>query len=97
MVIGVMQVELKIEWARCLKDKRRVVMSLKDRLHRNHQVSVAEIDPVDQHGVAFLGIALVTNSARYGQSVFDRILHKLRAARDCVLSDHAVEFLPGRR
>ena len=96
MIVGVMQVELRIEWARCLKDKRRVVSSLKDRLHRSHQVAVAEVDPTDQCGVAVLGIALVTTSSRYGQAVFDRILDKLRAAKDCELFDHQVQFIAGR-
>ena len=55
MIVGIMQVELRIEWAKSLKDKRRVVSSLKDRLHRNHQVSVAEIAPLDQCAQAVLG------------------------------------------
>ena len=95
MVVGVMQVELNIEWAQCLKDKRRVVSSLKDRLHRHHQVSVAEVSSQDECTRAVLGIAIVTTSARIGQAVFDQILDKLRIGRDYVLNDQTVEFLAG--
>ena len=95
MVVGVMQVELNIEWAQCLKDKRRVVSSLKDRLHRHHQVSVAEVSLQDDYSRAVLGIAIVTTSARTGQAVFDKILDKLRVGRDYVLNDQTVAFLTG--
>lgn len=96
MVVGILQVELMIEWSRSLKDKRRVVLSLKDRLHRDHQVSVAEVGSLENHRVAVLGVAVVSNTARRCQSVLDHIVDKLRGARDCVLSDHRVEILTGR-
>ena len=96
MVVGMMQLELRIEWSQSLKDKRRVVSSLKDRLHRHHQVSVAEVGSQDNLRIAILGIALVTNDVRYGQSVFDHILNQLRSARDCLLTDHSIQFLTGQ-
>ncbi len=42
--IGVVTLELRIEEAHSLKEKRHVVKSLKDRLRRKFNVSVAEID-----------------------------------------------------
>ncbi|MFA9477211.1 DUF503 domain-containing protein [Phycisphaerales bacterium AB-hyl4] len=96
MVIGVLQIELSIEGAASLKDKRRVVLSLKDRLHREHQVSVAEIDMQDVHRTAVLGIALVSTSVPHCQSMLDRVLDKVRFGRDYVLSDHQLEILSGQ-
>ena len=95
MVVGVLQVELSIQWARSLKDKRGVVSSLKDRLHREHQVAVAEVNRLDNRQVAVLGIAMVSNQARHCRQVLDQIVHKLKTLRDCVLSDHRVEVLTG--
>ncbi len=95
MVIGVLQFELTIEHARCLKDKRRVVSSIKDRLRREYNVTVAETARLDEHRVAQLGLAVVSNSVPVVQSVLDRILEKLKNARDCVLSDHHTEILTG--
>ncbi len=40
--VGILQFELLIRQRRSLKDKRRVVRSVRDRLHREHLVSVAE-------------------------------------------------------
>ncbi|MCE9591051.1 MAG: DUF503 domain-containing protein [Planctomycetes bacterium] len=95
MVVGILQVELDISGAESLKDKRRVVSSLKDRLHREHMVSVAEVDLQDDCTRAVLGIALASSDARVCQGVLDHILNKLRVARDCVLADHTTEVLSG--
>ena len=96
MVVGILQIELSIEHARSLKDKRRVVSSLKDRLHREHQVSVAEVDDLDNHRRAVLGITMASNSVSHCQSTMDRLLDKLRIGRDYVLADHALQILTGQ-
>lgn len=42
--IGVLLLELRLETAHSLKDKRQVIQSLKARLHHKFNVAVAEID-----------------------------------------------------
>jgi uncharacterized protein YlxP (DUF503 family) len=93
MVIGVLQFELVIDAAQSLKDKRRVVRSLKDRLHRDHLVSVAEVGSLEVWNLASMGLALVSRDAAYVNSVLDRILEKLRALPDARLRDYAREVL----
>ena len=95
MVIGVLQVRIRIDGAASLKDKRRVVRSLKDRLHREHQVSVAEVDDLDHPGSGVLGITMAANDARRCQSVLDRLLTKIRVGRDYEMIDHKLEILTG--
>jgi len=95
MIVGILQVELSIPWAESLKDKRRVVSSVKDRLHREHQVSVAEVDQLDDRTTAVLGITMASNSVPHCQSVLDGVLNKLKRERDCVLSDHDVQIITG--
>ena len=96
MIIGILQVELRIKGANSLKDKRRVVASLKDRLHREHQASVAEVDTQDIHRTATLGIAVVSTAVPHCQSMLDGILNKLRSGHGYVLADHRVEILSGQ-
>jgi uncharacterized protein YlxP (DUF503 family) len=96
MVVGILQVQLSMDWAESLKDKRRVVSSLKDRLHREHMVSVAEVDTQDDPRTATLGIVLATSSSRQAQSVLDRVMDKINDHRDCVVSDSTREILTGR-
>lgn len=95
MVIGLLQFELLIGDARSLKDKRRVVSSLKDRLHREHLVAVAEVDRLDAHQHAVLGLATVSNDVPHVQGMLDRIVEQLRLDRRFVLNDHATEILTG--
>ena len=96
MVIGILQLELTIDGATSLKDKRRVVRSLKDRLHREHQVSVAEVDALDSLRTAILGIVLATNDVSRCQSVLDKLIEKVRAGRDYEVTDAQTEILTGK-
>jgi uncharacterized protein len=85
--VGIMQFELLIRQSRSLKDKRRVVRSVRDKLHREHLVSIAETNALDHQQLAVMGISLVANSASYINSVFDAIIEKLRNLRDAELGD----------
>lgn len=96
MVIGVLQVELLIGDATSLKDKRRVLMSIKDRLHRDFNVSVAEVDRQEAHQIAVLGVAAVGNEGSHVQGVLDKILDQLRTNRHVVLNDQQTEIISGR-
>lgn len=95
MIVGILQVELVMDGQPTLKDKRRVVQSVKDRLHREHQVSVAEVAAQDDPTRAVLGVTLASSDVTHCQSVLDRILEKLRHKRDCYLADHATQILTG--
>ena len=88
MFLGVLQFELSIPHARSLKDKRRVVKSIKDRLHRQHLVSVAEAAMHEDARTAVLSVALVSSSKGHISSTLDRIMDKLAALADARLADH---------
>jgi uncharacterized protein YlxP (DUF503 family) len=95
MIVGLLQFQIAVDGSTSLKDKRRVVKSLKDRLHREHQVSVAEIDRLDDPVHAVLGLSLTSNDLPHTQSVLDRILDKLQTTPGFVLEDHRKEILTG--
>lgn len=96
MVVGLLQFELLIHDASSLKDKRRVVQSVKDRLHREHLCAVAEIGRLESHTVAQLGLAVVGNDGRRIGEVLDRVTTELRELRGAELGDVAREVLHGR-
>lgn len=62
MPVAVLTLELRIEHAQSLKDKRQVVRSLKDKLRHHFNVSVAEIDETDLWQRATLGVAAISGS-----------------------------------
>ncbi len=97
MIIGVLHFELLVHGAESLKDKRRVVRSVKDRLHREHQAAVAEVGSLETLNVASLALAVVgTDGAAIGATL-DRITEKLRTLRDAELGGARRELIrPGR-
>ncbi len=95
MVVGILQFELLIHDPESLKDKRRVLRSVKDRLHREHQVSVAEVACQDRADLAVLGLALVGSDGKQVGQVLDRILDKLRHLREAELGDSTREIIQG--
>lgn len=83
MHLGALQIELIIRASQSLKDKRRVVKSVKDRLHREHLISVAEVGSQDHLQVATLGVAVAAEGAQRCSAVLDTVIGKLhdRSAR----------------
>jgi len=95
MVIGVMQIELDIPGAMSLKDKRRVVKSIKDSCHRHHMVSVAEVGALDVWNRAVLGVSVVSNSGMVAGQILDRVTERVRSVLDCEVVDCSREILRG--
>ena len=93
MHVGILQLDLSIPSADTLKDKRRVVLSLKDRIANSHNVSVAEVDRLDEHRRCIMGIAMVSNDKRYVEGGLSKIVDMVRMNSDVNLLDFQTEFL----
>jgi uncharacterized protein YlxP (DUF503 family) len=65
MPIGTLTLELGIEHAQSLKDRRQAVRSLKDKLRHGFNISVAELDDALAWNRATLGVAAISGSASY--------------------------------
>jgi len=65
MPIAYLTIELRIEAAHSLKDKRQVVRSLKDRLRNSFNISIAEIEVTDLWQRATLGVVGISDSRDY--------------------------------
>ena len=75
MIVGVMEVELKIGDSCSLKDKRKVVKSLIDRTKNNFNVSIAEVGSNDILNFAILGLSFVSSTSRFVDKTFDKIIN----------------------
>jgi len=69
VIVGIATWELHLAGCRSLKDKRRVIKSLKDRLHGRFNVSVAETDHQDMWQRAELTCCVVATDRRHAESV----------------------------
>lgn len=73
-----MTVRLIIREARTLKDKRQVVRSILDRLRGEYNVSVAEVEELDNPRSAVLGVAMVGWDGKQVRDSLNRIAEMLR-------------------
>jgi uncharacterized protein len=65
MPVAQMTIELRIEHAQSLKDRRQVVRSLKEKLSHGFNISVAEMDDAVTWQSATLGVAAISASRDY--------------------------------
>lgn len=93
MFVGVGRLVLSIPGARSLKDRRRVVKSLKDRMRAKLPVSLAEVGELERYQVATLGLAVVSNEAARCSEILAAAAAMARVARDAVLADVATEII----
>jgi uncharacterized protein len=92
-VVGLCTIELFIPESQSLKDKRQVLLSLKDRLRKQFNLSVAEVDEQNLWQKAVLGLACVANEGRYVNQVCDRALNLIRSVHTVEIVKYRVELL----
>ncbi|HXO20479.1 MAG TPA: DUF503 domain-containing protein [Thermoanaerobaculia bacterium] len=90
MTVGISSFELHLPSCRSLKDKRRVVKSLVDRIHRRYRVSVAETDFHDLLQRAEISLAAVAN----GEGEIARMMDELRGLVDGVDEAYLTRWEP---
>jgi len=74
VVIGYLELDLHFPHARSLKDKRRELAGIKDRIRQRHNVAVAELDFQDVWQRARIGIVTLSGQP----SLVEQILAKIR-------------------
>ncbi len=85
--------ELYHAGAHSLKDKRSVIKSLKDRLHNEFNVSVAETGRHDAWQTAELTVCLVSTDRRHAESLLEAVDRFVAANPLCRVVDTATSFL----
>lgn len=95
MVVGVLRIRLAIPAAHSLKEKRRVVKRVVDKLQHRFHVSVAEVGDNDIHHRALIGVAVVANDGPFVNGILDKMLDATDSiiAGEADLSDHELELI----
>ena len=95
-MIAYLTLELRIEAAHSLKDKRQVVRSLKDRLRASFNVSVAELDSTDLWQRATLGVVSISHSRDYLRGLMENVERsatKIANNSGAEITDSFIEYL----
>ncbi len=91
-IIGLLTLDIYIPDAATLKDKRRVVKSLMERLSNRYNITVAEIEQLDNPSRATLAIAYVANQRAQVERVLSHIEAVASRERQAVVEGSFTEF-----
>ena len=91
--IGALTLEIQVEDAHSLKDKRNVVRSLKDRLRTRFNVSVAEIDGHDTWTRAVVAVVAVAKDREYAEQLLQAVETEAEGLLGGALTGSGVEWL----
>lgn len=89
MAIAQLTLEVRIEFAQSLKDRRQVVRSVKDQLRQVFNISIAEMDEAVAWQSATLGVVAVSRSREYLHGLVDEVERSARR----MLNEHGAELI----
>lgn len=95
MTFALVVAHLHLPEARSLKQKRRVVKSLMDRIHQRYRVSICETDFHDSHQRAEIAIAIVHRNQRELERLVDGLRRLVDTHAGAELTDWLPELLEG--
>lgn len=94
MSIGLLTLHIHLPGCSSLKEKRSRLKPLLARLHKEFNISVAEMDHLDAWGDSILACAFVSNDKRHTQRVLQRVIKWLENNwPDVDLVDEQIELI----
>ncbi|GHT79090.1 hypothetical protein FACS1894130_06930 [Spirochaetia bacterium] len=95
MIVSMIQLIFEIPDVESIKDKRRIIRSVKDKLQRRFHLSAAEVDLQDSLTFGQIGGALVSNSRSFGETVLNKAFKMIEDEVPIRIQDmqiHSEEF-----
>ncbi|MCC6145015.1 MAG: DUF503 domain-containing protein [Candidatus Hydrogenedentes bacterium] len=93
MTIGLLEIDLLIPGAHSLKEKRRVIKSLKERMRGRFNCSVAEVAYQDVWTRARLAVCVVSESSRHANDQLNSIAQYAANDAGAAMVDYRIELL----
>jgi len=94
MVIGLLKLEIYIESSRSLKDKRKIIKSLIQKLKTKYSnLSVSEVEFLNNWKKSVIAVVTVSNEITYINSVLDKALNYINEGSNYQVVDTEIELL----
>lgn len=94
MSIGLLTLFFDLPGCMSLKEKRSRIKPLLARLHREFNVSAAEVDHLDRWQSAVVACVLVSNDAQHNQRVLQQVVTYLEQNfPDLLIQQHRIEHI----
>ncbi len=91
--LGVLTLQVELPGCTSLKEKRSRLKPLLARLHREFDISAAEIETLDSWQYAGIACALVSNDPNHTRRTLQQVAHWIEANwPDVTLMDEKIEF-----
>lgn len=95
MIVAIAAVEIHIPESRSLKEKRKVIKGLIERIRHRFRVSITETDYHDLHQRAELGLAGVTRTPKEAEILLEKIRSLIDTETACFVSHWSADFIEG--
>lgn len=93
MTIGLLKLELSVPGAHSLKDKRRVVKSLKEKIRNRYNCSIAEVGEKDHWTYCQLAACVVGDDSRFVNTQLNEIVHYAENNANAIVTSVNIEML----
>ena len=91
MIIGLLSVEIFLPFSHSLKEKRRILKSLKTPIRR-HNVAVAELDYQDKWQRAVIGVVTINSQKAVVETMLNKILSEAETHGESQILNHGIQF-----
>ncbi|NIO48218.1 MAG: DUF503 family protein [Candidatus Aminicenantes bacterium] len=92
MIIGFLSLEIYIPYSHSLKEKRKRLSGLKDRLKNRYNVAVAELDYHKKWQRTKIGIVTLNNQKRPIDNLFSKIIADAEENIDGHIIEHQIHY-----
>ena len=93
MFVGIIEIQIRIYGSNSLKDKRRVIKSIIDKIKNRFNVSCSDISNNNLWNRAGIGIALVSNDKSFVNKQINLIFDYVKQFYDIEIINHTIEIL----
>lgn len=93
LVLGVLEIRMRLRSSHSLKEKRKVVRSLRDRIRARYNVSVAEVEDQELWQSIVLGVAAVGSDSGHVVKRLEEILKHVRNHPEAQFLNHDLEIV----
>ena len=95
MIVSMIQIIFEIPGVANIKEKRRVIKSVLEKMRKRYHLSAAEVDLNDSLSYAQIGGAIVSNSKTFGEAVLQKAFDMIEKETHVRIQDmkiHSEEF-----
>lgn len=93
MIVGICVIELYIPHIHSLKEKRKVLLGIKNRIKNRFNIAIAEIGEQDKWQKAVFGVATIANDQRFVNQVLDKVIRFISSYPEIEVVHHRIEFV----